>query len=367
MSIHTDLGIRPLINASATLTRLGGSVMPPEVLEAMQDAARYHIELDDMQRLVGAQIAKLTHNEAAFVATGASAGITLAAAALMAGKNPAFIQQLPDTMGMPKTEFIVHKSHRNGYDHAIRAAGGKVVEIGTALHTHEWELGHAINERTAAIFWFQGAMTGIGDLPLAKVIEIAKARGVPVIVDAAAQLPPVENLWKFTQMGATMAIFSGGKDLRGPQASGLCVGSAELISAMAMNGSPNHSVGRGMKVGKEEMAGLLAAVKRYLLLDHEARLLKDERVVAKWNEALCGIPGVCAERSWPNEAGQPLPRTRVVFDPPYDRDAIIAKLMSGEPAIAVSPGKANDIYLNPMSLEGDEAEIVLNRLIEILS
>ena len=115
------------------------------------------------------------------------------------------------------------------------------------------------------------------------------------------------------------------------------------------------------------MAGLLAAVKRYLSLDHEARLLKDERVVAKWNEALCGIPGVCAERSWPNEAGQPLPRTRVVFDPPYDRDAIIAKLMAGEPAIAVSPGKANDIYLNPMSLEGDEAEIVLNRLIEILS
>lgn len=367
MSIHTELGIRPLINASATLTRLGGSVMPPEVLAAMQDAAQYHIELDEMQRKVGARLAQLTHNEAAYVATGAAAGITLAAAALMAGKNPAFIQQLPDTTGIPKTEFIVHKSHRNGYDHAIRAAGGKVVEIGASLHTHEWELTHAINEHTAGVFWFQGAMTGIGDLPLAKVIEIAKAHGVPVIVDAAAQLPPVENLWKFTQMGATMAIFSGGKDLRGPQASGLCVGSAELISAMAMNGSPNHSVGRAMKVGKEEMAGLLAAVKRYLALDHEARLLECERTVAKWNSALCQLPGVCAERSWPNEAGQPLPRTRVVFDPPYDRDAIVAKLMAGEPAIAVASGRSNDIYLNPMSLEPGDAEVVLNRLIDIVN
>jgi L-seryl-tRNA(Ser) seleniumtransferase len=341
--------------------------MPPEVLAAMQDAARYHIELDEMQKRVGAKIAELTHNEACYVSTGAAAGITLAAAACMTGKNPAYMQQLPDTTGLPKYEFIVHKSHRNGYDHAIRASGGKVVEIGSAVTTHRWELEHAINTHTAAIFWFQGAMTGHGDLSIETVIEVANARGVPVIVDAAAQLPPVENLWKFTKIGAAMAIFSGGKDLRGPQATGLCLGRRELVEAMAMNGSPNHSVGRAMKVGKEEMGGALAAVERYLKLDHAGRRMRDERVVAQWNSVLCAIPGVCAERSFPNEAGQPLPRTRVIFEAPFNRDDIVRQLMTGEPAIAVANGKENDIFLNPMSLEDDEVEIVLNRLLEVLS
>jgi L-seryl-tRNA(Ser) seleniumtransferase len=136
---------------------------------------------------------------------------------------------------------------------------------------------------------------------------------------------------------------------------------------MAMNGSPNHSVGRAMKVGKEEMGGALAAVERYLKLDHAGRRMRDERVVAQWNSVLCAIPGVCAERSFPNEAGQPLPRTRVIFEAPFNRDDIVRQLMTGEPAIAVANGKENDIFLNPMSLEDDEVEIVLNRLLEVLS
>lgn len=366
MSIHKTLGIRPLINASATLTKLGGSLMPPEVLAAMNDAATYWIELDEMQKRVGARVAELTRNESAYISSGASAGITIAAAALMTQKNPAYIAQLPDTRGMPRDEFIVHKSHRNGYDHAIRAAGGKVVEIGSAVHTHPWELESAIGPRTAGLFWFQGTMTNIGDLPFAQTIEICQKHDVPVIVDGSAQLPPMESLWKFTQAGATMAIFSGGKDLRGPQSSGICLGKHSLVEAMRMTGPPNHSVGRGFKVGKEEMAGVLAAVERYLKLDHVGRLRDCEQTVENWNRELCRIPGLNAERSWPNEAGQPLPRSRVTFDLPVKAEDVAKQLMDGDPAVVVATGRDNDIYLNPMTLDPGEAEIVLEQLQRVL-
>ncbi|OUC06080.1 hypothetical protein RY27_23250 [Litorilinea aerophila] len=368
MSIYEELGIRPIINASATLTRLGGSLMPPEVIEAMVEASRHFVDLDELQRRVGEELARLTHNEAAYVSAGAAAGLVLATAACITGTDPAAIRQLPDLTGL-KNEVIVHKSHRNGYDHAVRQVGVKLVEIGYATGTAPWELERAINERTAAVFWFQGAMTGRGDLPLETVIEIASARGVPVVVDAAAQLPPVENLWRFTQMGAALAICSGGKDLRGPQSAGLVVGRKDLIEAIRLNGNPNHSIGRPMKVGKEEMVGLLAAVKRYLALDHEARASQDEEVVAGWCAALNQIPGVKAERSFPNEAGQPLPRARVTFDAAQiglSRDEVVARLAQGTPSIAVALAGADGIYLNPMTLADGEEQVVLDRLLAVL-
>ncbi|MEZ4863804.1 MAG: aminotransferase class V-fold PLP-dependent enzyme [Caldilineaceae bacterium] len=368
MGIYDELGIQPLINASATLTRLGGSLMPPEVVEAMVEASRHFVHLDDLQRRVGERIAELTHNEAAYVSSGAAAGLVLATAACVAGANPAAIAQLPNLEGL-KDEVIIHKSHRNGYDHAVRQVGVKIVEIGAALSTAPWELEHAINEKTAAIFWFQGAMTGRGDLPLATVIEIANRYNVPVVVDGAAQLPPVENLWRFTQMGAALAVFSGGKDLRGPQSSGLIVGRKDLIEACRVNGNPNHSIGRPMKVGKEEMAGLLAAVKRYVTLDHEARASQDEEVVAGWCNELNKAPGVHAERIFPNEAGQPLPRAKVTIDAAHagrTRDEVVQALETGSPAIAVSLAGNDGIYLNPMTLADGEEQIVLDRLLEIL-
>ncbi len=368
MSIYDELGVRPLINASATLTRLGGSVMPPEVIEAMAEAARFHVDLDDLQRKVGERIAQLTQNEACYISSGAAAGLTLAAAACIAGRDPAAIRQLPDTTGL-KNEIIIHKAHRNGYDHAVRQVGAKIVEIGYALGTAPWELEQAINEKTAAIFWFQGGMSGRGDLPLETVVEIANARGVPVVVDGAAQLPPVENLWRFTQMGVALAVFSGGKDLHGPQSSGLVLGRKELIEACRVNGSPNHSIGRPMKVGKEEMVGLLAAVKRYLALDHAARASQDEEVVAGWCAELNKVPGLHAERSFPNEAGQPLPRTLLTVDANragQTRDEIVHQLATGSPAIAVSTAGQDDIYLNPMTLADGEDEIVLQRLLRIV-
>lgn len=368
MSIYEELGVRPIVNASATLTRLGGSVMPPEVVQAMVEASKHFIDLDDLQRKVGERIAQMTRNEACYVSSGAAAGLALATAACITGTDPAAIQQLPDLTGL-KNEVIVHKSHRNGYDHAVRQVGVKLVEIGMATSTQPWELEAAINERTAAIFWFQGAMTGRGDLPLETVIEIGNKHDVPVVVDAAAQVPPVENLWRYTEMGAALAIFSGGKDLHGPQSSGLVLGRKELIEAIRRNGPPNHSIGRPMKVGKEELVGLMTAVKLYVEKDHEARASQDEETVAGWCAELNRVSGVKAERAFPNEAGQPLPRAKVVFDPAQGgkaRDEVVAALRDGTPSIAVSQAGGDGIYLNPMTLADGEDEIVLNRLLEIL-
>jgi L-seryl-tRNA(Ser) seleniumtransferase len=248
--------------------------------------------------------------------------------------------------------------------------GVKVVEIGTATETKPQDLESAINDKTAAIVWFQAAMTGHGDLPLAQVIAIANRAKVPVIVDAADQVPPVENLWKFTQMGAALAIFSGGKDLSGPQASGLVVGRKDLIESMRLNGNPNASIGRPMKVGKEEMVGLLTAVKLYLKRDHAARVSQDEEIVAGWCGELNRINGVQAERSFPNVAGQPMPRAKVTIDAAktgMSRDALILALRNGTPSIEVLPAGTDAFFVNPMTLADGEDHIVLERLLAILS
>ncbi len=368
MTIYEELGIRPLINASATLTRLGGSLMPPEVVQAMVDASKVFIDLDELQTKVGDKIAELTHNDACYVSSGAAAGIAIAIAACVTGKNIAAIHQLPDTTGL-KDEVIVHKSHRNGYDHAVRQVGVKLVEIGYATSTAPWQLEAAINERTAAIIWFQGGMTGHGDIPIEQVVAIAKPHGVPVIVDAAAQVPPVENLWHFTKLGATAAIFSGGKDLRGPQSSGLVLGKRALIEAMRLNGPPNHSIGRPMKVGKEELCGVLAAVRCYLAMDHEGRLSQAEEIVGGWCGELNRLPGVSAHRSFPNEAGQPMPRAQVHIDAAkagMSRDEVVQALLDGTPAITVAKGADESLYLNPMTLEDGEETVVLERLVAVL-
>ena len=365
---YTALGVRPLINALSTYTRLGGSIMPPEVVAAMADAATSHVDIDELQSAVGRRIAELTHNEAAFVATGAAAGLVLATAACIVGKDAQLAKQLPDLTGL-KNEVVVHKAHRNGYDHAVRSVGVKMVEIGTPEYTDPAEMEGAINERTAFAFWTQGGMSGPGDIPLQQFIEIAHAHGLPVLVDAAAQLPPVENLWRFTQMGADLVVFSGGKDLHGPQASGLILGRKELIEACAVHGSPHQGIGRPMKIGKEEMVGLYAAVKWYLGLDHEARAAQHERWVAEWCSALNDIPGVQAERSFPNGAGQPVPRAQVTLDVArlgMTGDEVVQRLLDGDPSIAVVPSSETTIYLNPYTLQPGEEKIVLKHLVALL-
>ncbi len=365
--VYRELGLRPVVNAAATLTRLGGARMPPPVVAAMAEAAEAFVDLPELQERVGARVARLTGNEAAYVSSGAAAGIVLAVAACIAGTDPEKIAAFPCPPGSERPEVVVHRAQRNGYDYAARQTGAAMVETeGTAEG-----LRAAIGPRTACVLWFAGEHFAAGALPLPAVIAVARERGVPVLVDAAAQVPPLASLWRFTrELGADGAIFSGGKGLRGPQASGLVLGTAALIAGCRANGNPNHSIGRPMKAGKEELAGLLAAVEWSLAQDEAALLVGYEATVAAWLEGLRGIPGVAAERGYPSEAGQPHARAIVRVGPPsaWTRDTVVAALWSGEPRIAVGlvPGQEDAIALNPQTLEPGEAALVLERLRAIL-
>jgi L-seryl-tRNA(Ser) seleniumtransferase len=369
LEFYQSLGIRQIINADTTLTRLGGSLMPEPVLAAMNEAAQSFVDMFELQHQVGRRLAELTHNEAAYVCTGASAGLFLAGLACMTGTDLKAIARLPSLASL-KNEIIIHCAQRIPYDPAVRLAGAKLVEIGNALQTFPWEFEAAITERTAAVLYIAGEHLSFGALSLPETIEIAHAHGLPAIVDAAAQLPPSENLWYFTQdLDADLAIFSGGKDLRGPQASGLIVGRADLIAACAENGAPHQRLGRPMKVGKEEMVGLLAAVEWYLQQDHTARMAGFEATVRYWVDSFSDWPGVTARRDYPNEAGRPLPWALLKFDPAVTgltATEIQQQLWDGDPRIAVSLAGPQGIHLAPDTVEPGEAEIITDQLKEIL-
>jgi uncharacterized pyridoxal phosphate-dependent enzyme len=368
MDIYDELGVRKVINGLATVTSLGGSLMPQEVLDAMAEAALHFVSIDEFQEKAGRQIAELTRNEAAYISCGASAGLVLTTAACITGMDPEKRARLPYTDGM-KNEVIVHKFGRTGFDFAVRQAGGKLVEIGTEAGTSPEDMERAINDKTAAILYFYNVTRMKGLVPLEKGIEIAKSKGVPVIVDAAAQIPPVENLWWFTHKGADLVIFSGGKGLRGPQSSGLILGRRDLVEACAFNACPRSFIGRPMKVGKEEIAGLLAAVKWYLNLDHEKLMETYEDQVKHVIHECSKLPHVSVRRNFPSEAGQPMPRAEVIFDEQalgMTRGEILTQLREGEPSIALAGAGKNGINVNPQTLEPGQEKIIVDRIKEIV-
>jgi L-seryl-tRNA(Ser) seleniumtransferase len=313
----------------------------------------------------------LTRNEAAYVSNGAAAGLTLAAAACISGDDVAAMHRLPNDLAGLKHEIVVHRSQRNWYDFAIRQSGATLIEIGHSLETAPWELEAAIGERTAAVFYFAGSHLNRNTLPLATVVEIAHARGVPVVVDAAAQLPPATNLWHFTRgEGADLAIFSGGKGLAGPQNSGLIVGRAELIRAITLNGPPYQRIGRPMKVAKETMIGLVLAVEHFLEQDWDALGAAWDVQVATWDDAWHKLlpRDVALRRDDRNEAGEPIPRLLLHFGPdaPLDRDGFVAALRAGDPPIEVVLNGADGVALSPHLLLEGEGEIVTERVRAVL-
>jgi L-seryl-tRNA(Ser) seleniumtransferase len=369
MSILEALGVKPVINAAGTLTRLGGAVMPPEVVAAMTEAARHFIDLDEAQAKVGARVAQMLGVPAAHVCAGASAGIMAATAACLAGDNPAWIAALPVVKG-PRHEVIIHRSHRNEYDQAVRVAGADYVEIGDALRTHPWELEAAIGASTAAIVLFE-AFAGHASLPLPAVAEIARRHGVPVIVDAAAELPPNRNFRHFIESGADLVVFSGGKDIRGPQTTGLIIGRPDLVKAAVLNTSPNASVGRSMKVGKEELAGFLRALELYLAEDQEERLQAWEAEVACMIEALSDLPTIRAFRKCPADNGvrpEHIPRVYIEMldtDPLRARAALVQSLRHHDPGIVVGEWD-HGLAINPQTLGPGDADVVIKALRRIL-
>ncbi len=363
MNIYDELGVKRYINATATITAMGGSIMPPEVLAAMNEASKSYVSIAELQEKAGAAIAKLTNNEAAFVTNGAAAGMVLATAAIIAGSDPEKKMQLPFTDGMAN-EILVYGPGRVGYDYAIKQAGGKLVNYGDENGATPEQLTSAINERTAGIFVFYFEHRMGKQLPLETIVEIARQHKLPVIVDAAAQIPKRENLWRFTRdLGVDLALFSGGKGLRGPQSSGLAVGKKWIIDIIATYACPNGGIGRPMKVGKEEIIGLLKAVELYMSCDAEAIDRSYEEQVQAVIDAFAGTD-IKVVRDFPSEAGQPMPRAKVSGFA-CDGQELAERLKAGQPGVLVAADK-EALYINPQTLMDGEISLVIERLKEEL-
>jgi L-seryl-tRNA(Ser) seleniumtransferase len=360
---YRALGVRPLINAAGTYTTLTGSVMAQDTIQAMASAAEVFVPLVDLQKAAGKRIAELIGVEAALVSSGGTGSILLATAACMAGKDPQKIRQIPDTTGI-KNEVVMVREHRMGFDHAARACGAKIVEVGTAA-----ELRKAIGPKTAMLF-FVNIYEPKGEISRAEFIKAGKDAGVPVFNDAAAELPPHMNLSDIVKEGFDLVGFSGGKGLRGPQSSGLLLGRADLIEAAAMNNNPySDTIARAAKVGKEEIMALVKAVELYVSRDHDADQQLWRSYMSRVAKEVRDIPSVKAEIYVPGPGGHPIPYLRVQWDESrlgLTYGDCAKQLSEGEPRIEINAAK-DEISLASYNLFPGEDRIVAWRLREILS
>ncbi|MFO1079428.1 MAG: aminotransferase class V-fold PLP-dependent enzyme [Reyranellaceae bacterium] len=353
---YAALGVRRRINAAGALTRLGGAVMAPEVVAAMAEAARASVDIGELQDAASARIAAATGAEAGLVTTGAAAALTLAAAAAIAGFDAAKMAALPQAEGLPR-DILLPRPHRTGYAHALAAAGARLVDIGHndraagagVRGLEAWEIESALGPSVVAVAFAANATT-VADLPMVAVV--CRARGLPLIVDAAAQLPPKANLRRFIAAGADLVAFSGGKALGGPQASGILAGRRDLVASALLQqldmdvapatwtpprlvdrarlrGLPHHGIGRGFKAGKEEIVGLLVALERFERADEAAA---NAALTARLAAIAASLDGF-ALRLVPAEETGRVPVLEIGFADPL---AASARLQAGDPPVHLS-------------------------------
>jgi len=356
-----ELGVRPFINAAGTYTAMTASLMPPTVMEAINYASQHYVMLDELHDKVGERLATLLKCEAAMVTSGAASALTLGTAAVLTGMDRRKMVDLPNLAGM-KSEVIIQKSHRFGYDHAVRNCGVRLVEV----ETRE-DMERAINPQTAMMVFYNNNNPE-GKIRDEEFVQIGKTHGVPTMNDAAADVPPVENLWKYTKMGFDLVAFSGGKGLRGPQSSGLLLGRKDLIAAARLNAPPNgNTVGRGMKVNKEEMLGLLAAVETYLAADQAAVERDFEKRAETIRSSAAAVPGVKAEVFVPEVANH-VPHVRITWDAAakgFNANDVVNRLRDGEPSIGTrSEGDA--VVIGVWMMRPGEDKIVARQLRQVL-
>jgi L-seryl-tRNA(Ser) seleniumtransferase len=367
--VYDELGIRPVIHAGGNITSFGGSMPRPEVIEAMAMASTSFVGLVELNEKVGEYIAQVTGAEAGMVTSGAAGGVVVSMAACMTGKNVGFVRQLPNTTGM-KNELAIQKIHRGGYSDMYTFAGAKFNEAGTVNGCLAEELELSINDNTAAVAYLfaPGVMTN--GLSLREVSDIAHARGVPVIVDAAAMLPPKSNLRTYIEDGADLVTMSGGKYIRGPQGAGLLFGRKDLIEAATLNTAPNHSIGRPQKVTKDEMVGLHTALKLFMESDDEAQFAEYRDVLGPIQNKLESIPGIdLAIKHTANKYHVP---TLVIglrtTESGRDPKKILQQLIDGEPRVFMTyDANENSISVNPINLQPGEGPLLAGRLLEVLS
>ena len=397
-NVYERLGVPTIINAKGTATRVSGAPMPPEIATAMQEATQHCVDMAELQGRASEIIAEATGAEAGMVTAGASAGLLLGTAACLAGLDPARMNRLPDTTGM-RDEAVVVRSQRNFYDHAVRAAGARLVEVGLpdrfsgagVRDAEAWEIDDAIGERTACVFYVAQPSSRPA---LRAVTEVAHAKGVPVLVDAASQLPPTRNLRRFLEEGADLVSISGGKAILGPQGSGILCGRRDLVaSALLQNldqdlffeqwrpppalfaglnlrGLPQHGVGRSCKVGKEQIVALLTALGLFVgedIGERNRRCLGRLEDIASHLDPDIGS-GVRIEESADGE--EPCLVLEVASRPggPSAFDLVIA-LQDGSPAVHVDPSFVHEgkVVMRALCLKDDEAPVIARRVNAVLA
>ncbi len=358
-----ELGVRTFINAAGTYTAMSGCLMREEVMEAIQYASNQYVNIDDLQDKIGERIAELLGCESATITAGAASAITLGTAGVLTGMDPEKAKRIPTDLTGMKSEVILQKSHVIGYAHAIKNCGVKLIEVESAE-----EMEAAINDQTAML-WFFNNNNEVGQIQYKEFIAIGKKHGIPTMNDCAADVPPVENLWKYTDMGFDLVCFSGGKGLRGPQSAGLLLGRKDLIAAARLSAAPRgDTVGRGMKVNKEEALGMYIALESYLARDHEADRVLWESQIKRMADAAASVDGVEALIHVPPIANH-VPSLKLTWD--QEKVKITAtemreQLKMGHPSIQTVGGQ-DDVGITSWMMNPGEERIVAHRLHEILS
>lgn len=363
MTVYKELKVKTYINALDFLSSLGGSLPTKAVLDAMEEASRSFVRMDELHRAVGERIAEMTDNEGAVVVSGTAAGMMLCAAVLMTGGDPEKMMRLPEPHCL-RNEILVLKAQKTYFDGEMCVTGARLVAADAGAHECE-KLREAITERTCAIFYAE--VHGSNTLTFEEALSVANEAGLPLVVNAAAQIPPKESLWKYTKAGAAAAIFAGGRALRGPSGSGLVVGKKWLTDAMLSIAPPRHSVASVANIGREEIVGLFTALEEYLEGDDYAeRIERVNRIIREERHRVEKAGYFECRRVFPGPQGQNYPRMALDILGSYSAEALVEMLENGDPAIlaARSDDSPNGITLNLLLLTDEEVETVLRRVEE---
>ncbi|TMU54772.1 aminotransferase class V-fold PLP-dependent enzyme [Flagellimonas algicola] len=361
-NLFKELGLRTFINAAGTYTSMTGSMMPKEVVEAIKFGTTEYVDLDQLHDKVGERIANLLDCEYATVSSGAFGAMTIGLAGVICGMDQKKVAQLPDTTGL-KNEVILQEAHDIGYTHALLNTGAKLVKVKTAK-----ELEKKINDKTAML-WFLNANTDQGEVGYEEFVAIGRKHGIPTFIDCAADVPPVENLFKFTKLGFDLVAFSGGKGIRGPQSAGLLLGRKDLIKAARLHTPPRGTtIARGMKVNKEEVLGMMVALELYLNKDHKKEWELWENQIQLISDSATSVDGVESEIHVPPHANH-VPSLKITWDQNKVKitpEEARKKLKEGHPSIATVGNKETIGITTWMMVPGQE-RIVAERLKEILA
>jgi uncharacterized pyridoxal phosphate-dependent enzyme len=359
-NVYEELGVTTVINGQGTMTVLGGSLMRPEVEAAMALASQHFCSIPELEVAAGKRIAemlKLPADYTGLVTSGAAAAMQSGLAGILTGDNEQFIQQLPDLTGM-KSEVIIQKSHRNGFDHQLRSTGVKLIEIETRD-----DLRKAVNPKTAMMH-FSNFANAAGQIKVEEWVKLSKEYKIPCFNDAAADTPPVSHLWDYANMGYDLIAFSGGKAIRGPQCAGLLIGRKDLVAYALLNNSPHEdTLGRSQKVGKEEIVGMIKALESYLKEDHEALTKEWWRRLDSISAEITKVPGVSTSFSVPDIANH-VPHLEIHWDPRHislEPVEAVTELRSGKPSVVLASTESG-LIMNSFMLQPGEEKILGDRL-----